>query len=85
MAYSCAHYRTSDDSLEQAQLNKYERICRKLDLKPSDHLLELGAGWGGFAAYAARKYGCRITTTTISRRQHNYAKELFASLGPNGC
>ena len=84
MAYSCAYYQTSDDSLEQAQLNKYEHICRKLDLKPSDRLLEIGTGWGGFAAYAARKYGCRITTTTISRRQHDYAKALFSSLGPDG-
>jgi cyclopropane-fatty-acyl-phospholipid synthase len=84
MAYSCACYRTPGDSLEQAQLNKYESICNKLDLRASDHLLEIGTGWGGFAAYAARKYGCRITTTTISRRQHDYAKELFAGMGVPG-
>ena len=84
MAYSCACYRTPGDSLEQAQLNKYESICNKLDLKASDHLLEIGTGWGGFAAYAARKYGCRITTTTISRQQHDYAKELFAGMGAAG-
>ena len=84
MAYSCACYRTPGDSLEQAQLNKYESICNKLDLRASDHLLEIGTGWGGFAAYAARKYGCRITTTTISRQQHDYAKELFAGLGAPG-
>ena len=57
MAYSCACYQTPGDSLEQAQLNKYESICNKLDLRASDHLLEIGTGWGGFAAYAATKYG----------------------------
>ena len=84
MAYSCACYRTPADSLEQAQLNKYESICNKLDLKASDHLLEIGTGWGGFAAYAATKYGYRITTTTISRRQHDFAKDLFAAMGAAG-
>src|SRR5208283_5072290 len=63
------------------QLNKFERICRKLDLKRTDHLLEIGTGWGGFAAYAAKKYGCRITTTTISSQQHDYAKQLFDGMG----
>jgi len=82
MAYSCAYFQTLNDSLEQAQLNKFEGICRKLDLKETDHLLEIGTGWGGFAAYAAMHYGCRITTTTISRQQHDYARQLFASLGP---
>jgi len=84
MAYSCAYYESPEDSLEHAQLNKYERICRKLELKPTDHLLEIGTGWGGFAAYAAANYGCRITTTTISRQQHDYAKELFAGMGAAG-
>ena len=84
MAYSCAYFHSPGDSLERAQLNKFERICRKLELKPSDHLLEIGTGWGGFAAYAASSYGCQITTTTISRQQHNYAKALFDSLGATG-
>src|SRR5271157_5143694 len=84
MAYSCAYYRTPGDSLEQAQLQKYESICGKLDLRPSDHVLEIGTGWGGFAAYAAKKYGCRITTTTISRQQHDYARKLFAGMGATG-
>src|SRR5208283_162920 len=66
------------------QLNKFERICRKLDLKRTDHLLEIGTGWGGFAAYAAKRYGCRITTTTISSQQHDYAKQLFAGMGEAG-
>ena len=84
MAYSCAYFQSIDESLEQAQLNKYESICRKLDLKAADHLLEIGTGWGGFASYAVQKYGCRITTTTISRRQHDYAKEVFTSIDPSG-
>ena len=57
--------------------NKYDRLCRKLRLQPSDRLLEIGSGWGAFALYAARNYGCRITTTTISEEQYTYAKELF--------
>ncbi|MGO9438677.1 MAG: class I SAM-dependent methyltransferase [Terracidiphilus sp.] len=84
MAYSCGCFQSLHDSLEQAQLNKYEIICRKLNLKASDHLLEIGTGWGGFAAYAVKKYGCRITTTTISRRQHDYAKEVFTGIDPAG-
>jgi len=84
MAYSCALYRTLDDSLEQAQLNKFELIGRKLQLGPSDHLLEIGTGWGGFAAYAAKTYGCRVTTTTISRQQYEYAQALFQQPGQAG-
>ncbi len=80
MAYSCAYYETPGDSLEAAQEHKFEAICRKLDLRRDDHVLEIGTGWGGFAAYAATQYGCRITTTTISQAQHAYSKELFASL-----
>lgn len=84
MAYSCAYYQTPNDSLEQAQLRKFERICRKLQLRPSDHLLEIGTGWGGFAAYAAKYFGCRITTTTISRQQYEYARSLFNQPGKAG-
>ena len=84
LAYSCAYFQTPDDSLEQAQLRKFDRICCKLQLRSSDHLLEIGTGWGGFAAYAAKTYGCRITTTTISRQQYEYANELFKELGHPG-
>jgi cyclopropane-fatty-acyl-phospholipid synthase len=84
MAYSCAYYETAGDSLEQAQLRKFDRICRKLRLRPSDQLLEIGTGWGGFAGYAAKNCGCRITTTTISKQQHEYARELCKSLGAAG-
>jgi cyclopropane-fatty-acyl-phospholipid synthase len=78
LAYSCAYYESADDTLERAQLRKFDRICRKLELAPNDHVLEIGTGWGGFAAYAAEAYGCRIATTTISRQQHDYAREVFA-------
>ncbi len=77
MAYSCAYFLTPQDSLEQAQVQKFDRICRKLRLEPRDHVLEIGTGWGGFAAYAATHYGCRITTATISRKQHDHAAEWF--------
>ena len=68
-------------TLAEAQRARCERICRKLDLQPSDHLVEIGTGWGGFALYAARHYGCRVTTTTISREQHALASERIAAAG----
>lgn len=81
MAYSCAYFEREDDTLAQAQLQKFERICRKLRLSPEDHLLEIGTGWGGFSVHAATRYGCRITTTTISREQHDYAAAWFSEMG----
>jgi len=81
MAYSCAHFTSGEDSLEKAQLAKYDRICRKLMLQPDDHLLEIGTGWGGLALHAAKHYGCRVTATTISRDQHDYARDLFQHSG----
>ena len=77
MAYSCAFFETARDSLETAQRRKYDIICRKLGLSPADHLLEIGTGWGGFAAFAASRYGCRVTTTTLSAEQHAQAGALF--------
>jgi cyclopropane-fatty-acyl-phospholipid synthase len=84
MAYSCGYFSTPEDSLDQAQVQKFDRICRKLRMEPRDHVLEIGTGWGGFAAYASTQYGCRITTTTISRRQHDYAADWFRRLGDAG-
>jgi cyclopropane-fatty-acyl-phospholipid synthase len=84
MAYSCAWFASAEDSLEQAQQAKYERICRKLMLSAEDHLLEIGTGWGGLALYAAENFGCRVTTTTISRDQHDYARDLFRRAGRLG-
>jgi cyclopropane-fatty-acyl-phospholipid synthase len=81
MAYSAAWFESPDDTLEQAQIQKFDRICRKLALTPRDHVLEIGTGWGGFAAYAAQRYGCRITTTTISQQQFDGAHERVAALG----
>ena len=81
MMYSSALFETGTDDLEQAQFNKLERICRKLDLGPDDHLLEIGTGWGGLAVHAAGRYGCHVTTTTISREQYECAIALVAEAG----
>lgn len=81
MTYSCAHFKDPGDTLEQAQENKYERLCRGIRLKPGDHVLEIGCGWGGFALYAAKKYGCRVTGITISHEQYRYATERVKSVG----
>ncbi len=81
MMYSSALYADPGESLEQAQFRKLERICRKLDLKPSDRVLEIGTGWGGFALHAAGRYGCEVVTTTISRAQHEHARERVAAAG----
>lgn len=81
MMYSCAVFEAPEDTLEEASLAKLERICRKLRLGPSDHVLEIGTGWGGFAEYAASRYGCRVTTTTISAEQHDYARRRIERSG----
>jgi cyclopropane-fatty-acyl-phospholipid synthase len=81
MMYSAAQFRSPDDSLEQAQLNKLARICQKLALKPDDHLLEIGTGWGSMAIYAASHYGCRVTTTTLSQEQYAYTAQRIAEQG----
>ena len=78
MMYSCGWYEAPEDSLDTAQQQKLDRICRKLELAPGDRVLEIGTGWGGFALYAARRYGCRITSTTISREQYALARERCA-------
>ncbi|WP_455921850.1 class I SAM-dependent methyltransferase [Pseudomonas putida] len=81
MMYSAAQFTQVDDTLEQAQLNKLERICQKLALKPGDHLLEIGTGWGSMALYAASHYGCKVTTTTLSRQQYDYTRQRIESQG----
>lgn len=81
MVYSSAVFQTAEQSLDDAQLNKFKRICDHLDLQPTDHLVEIGTGWGGLAIYAAQNYGCRVTTTTISDAQHDYAKARIEKLG----
>ena len=82
--YSCGYFRGADDTLEAAQAEKVDRACRQLDLQPTDHLLEIGSGWGGMAAWAATRYGCRVTTTTISDEQYGYLLAWKASAGAVG-
>ncbi|MEI6209052.1 MAG: cyclopropane-fatty-acyl-phospholipid synthase family protein [Desulfuromonadales bacterium] len=81
MAYSCGIFERDDSTLEDASTAKFDRICRKLGLTPAMQLLEIGTGWGGFAIYAARHYGCHVTTTTISRQQHDHSAERIAAEG----
>ena len=81
MTYSSGVFDTPETSLHDASTAKYERICRKLQLSPQDHVLEIGSGWGGFAIHAAREYGCRVTTTTISRQQHAEAQRRILAAG----
>ncbi|MFM9384949.1 class I SAM-dependent methyltransferase [Pseudomonas sp. UV AK001] len=81
MMYSAAQFLSPDDSLEQAQLNKLERICQKLALEPGDHLLEIGTGWGSMALYAAQHYGCKVTTTTLSKEQYAFTARRIEILG----
>ena len=82
--YSCGYFRGADDTLEAAQAEKVDRACRQLNLQPSDHLLEIGSGWGGMAAWAATRYGCRVTTTTISDEQYRYVQAWKDAAGPVG-
>ena len=81
MTYSCAFFENKDTSLEDASIEKIDRICRKLSLTENDSVLEIGTGWGSFAIYAAKKYGCNITTTTISDKQYEYAKSRIKEEG----
>ncbi len=74
LTYSCGYYETSERSLKDASTAKYDRICRKLRITPEDHVLEIGTGWGGFALHAAGRYGCKVTTTTISEEQYRLAQ-----------
>ena len=84
LMYSSAYYQTGRETLEQAQQQKLDAICRKLALGPGDHVLEIGTGWGAFAVWAATHYGCRVTTTTISEEQYRHAREWVSRLGEAG-
>jgi cyclopropane-fatty-acyl-phospholipid synthase len=81
MMYSSAIYPRAESSLEEASVYKLATICKKIDLQPTDHVLEIGTGWGGFAIYAARNYGCHVTTTTISDAQYQEAHRRVAQAG----
>ncbi|MCH2211728.1 MAG: cyclopropane-fatty-acyl-phospholipid synthase family protein [Fuerstiella sp.] len=81
MMYSSGWFETSDSSLHQASVAKLDRICRKLDLRPTDEVLEIGTGWGGFALHAVRNFGCGLTTTTISDAQFSKARSRIIEAG----
>jgi len=81
MAYSCGIFERADASLLQASTAKFDAACSKLKLAQGQHLLEIGTGWGGLAIHAARHYGCRVTTTTISRQQYEFARERISRAG----
>ncbi|HEY2767039.1 MAG TPA: cyclopropane-fatty-acyl-phospholipid synthase family protein [Solirubrobacteraceae bacterium] len=81
MSYSCALFERPEMTLREASLAKLERVCGKLEIGPEDHVLEIGGGWGGFALHAAETRGCRVTTTTISREQHDYALQQVRRRG----
>ena len=79
--YSAAVFQRQDTTLEEAAEKKLQQVCEALRLSPADHLLEIGTGWGGLAIYAAKHFGCRVTTTTISNEQYEYTKKLVADEG----
>ncbi|OAI93630.1 C17 cyclopropane fatty acid synthase CfaB [Pseudomonas putida] len=81
MAYSCAYFKTPEDSLDQAQQNKFDHLCRKLRLQPGDYLLDVGCGWGGLARFAAREYGARVFGITLSKEQLKLGRERVAAEG----
>jgi cyclopropane-fatty-acyl-phospholipid synthase len=81
MMYSCALFERPGMTLEEASRAKLDRVCERLGLGPDDHVVEIGTGWGGFAVHAAATRGCRVTTTTISREQHDWALESVRRAG----
>ena len=81
MTYSCAYFNNFDMNLEDASIEKLDRICRKLNLSDKDDVLEIGTGWGSFSIHAAKNYGCNITTTTISDAQYEYARSRVVEEG----
>ncbi len=81
LTYSSGIFETPDMTLAEASIAKYDRLCQKLEIRARDHILEIGTGWGGFAIHAAKTYGCRVTTTTISREQYELARERVHDAG----
>ncbi len=81
MTYSSAYFKDANATLEEAQYAKYQRLCEQLHLKDSDHVLEIGSGWGGNAIFMAKNYGCKVTTITISEEQHKLATERVQKAG----
>jgi cyclopropane-fatty-acyl-phospholipid synthase len=83
MTYSSAYFTEESMGLQEAQVEKYDRLCRQLQLKPTDHVLEIGSGWGGNAIHMAKNYGCKVTSITISKEQQKLAQERVAQEGLN--
>jgi cyclopropane-fatty-acyl-phospholipid synthase len=81
LLYSCAIFEEPSDTLEAAQIHKLRAICDRLELRPTDRILEIGTGWGGFAMFAATRYGCHVTTATISARQHDFVRARLEGAG----
>ena len=81
MTYSSGIFSRKESSMQDASVEKIDRICRKLNLSNKDNVLEIGTGWGSFAVHAAKNYGCKVTTTTISDNQFQYASELISNEG----
>ncbi len=81
MVYTCAYFKDWNNSLDQAQRDKMDMICRKLRLEPGDRMLDIGCGWGGLICHAAQNYGVKATGITLSQTQHDYAKEKISQLG----
>ena len=81
MTYSAGIFARPEATLAEAQEAKYDALCRKLDLQPGMRVLEIGCGWGGFAEHAAARYGCKVTATTISGRQFEYARDRVMNAG----
>ncbi|MDD0975972.1 C17 cyclopropane fatty acid synthase CfaB [Pseudomonas fontis] len=84
MAYSCAYFKTEQDSLEQAQQNKFEHLCRKLRLQEGDYLLDVGCGWGGLARFAAREFGAKVFGITLSKEQLRLGRQRVKAEGLEG-
>lgn len=81
MTYSSAYFEAPDESMETAQTRKYDKLCKRLHIIPTDHVLEIGSGWGGFSMHAAKNYGCKVTTVTISRQQYDEASRRIEEAG----
>ena len=81
MMYSCSIFESKTTTLDEASLKKIQSICKRLELKETDHLLEIGTGWGAIAIHAATEYGCKVTTTTISKEQFEYTQAKVKALG----
>ena len=84
MMYSSAVFPSAEATLREGSVHKLDLLCQRIGLGPGDHVLEIGTGWGGFAIHAAQHYGCRVTTTTISDRQFEYARDRVRAAGLDG-